>query len=308
MNVLVTGGSGFIGQKLVAYLISQGCKVSVVSRQDTIFYKDVRLIKMDLLTGSFSFLENEDFDVVINCAADLKNYEVMEELHVNVPMRMLKFLQGRSCRWVQLSSVGVYGSQMRGAIDETNLFNAQGDYEVTKAQAEQEISKYCRKNDIPFSILRPSNVCGIEMTNTSLRNLIKAIKSGRFFYMANPEDVSMNYVDVDNVVEGLWLCSTKKDADGQAYNLSDRIDQKEFVAIVCNEYGVSPPRLFIPSFVMRLVCHLFGWLPSFPLTPAAINALTTKAEYPTQKIERDLGFRLKSPLPQALEAYIKSLD
>jgi nucleoside-diphosphate-sugar epimerase len=100
MNVLVTGGSGFIGKKLVAFLISQSCKVSVVSRQETVFNKDVRLIKMDLLTGSFSFLENEYFDVVINCAADLKNNEVMEELHVNVPMRMLKFLKGRSCRWV----------------------------------------------------------------------------------------------------------------------------------------------------------------------------------------------------------------
>jgi nucleoside-diphosphate-sugar epimerase len=308
MNVLVTGGSGFIGQKLVAYLIGQGCSVSVVSRQETVFDKDVRLIKMDLLTGSFSFLENENFDVVINCAADLKNNEVMEGLHVNVPLRMLKFLRGRNCRWVQLSSVGVYGSKMRGVIDETSLFNPKGEYEVTKARAEQEISEYCNKNDIPFSILRPSNVFGIEMVNTSLRKLIEAIKFGRFFYMAKPECVSMNYVDVDNVVEGLWLCSTKKEADGQAYNLSDRIDQKEFVAIVCNEYGVSPPSLFIPGFIMRLLCHLFAWLPGFPLTPAAINALTTKAEYPTQKIERDLGFRLKSPLPQALEAFIKALD
>jgi len=307
MNVLVTGGSGLIEQKLVAYLISQGCNVSVVSRKETVFDKDVRLIKMDLLKGSFSFLENEDFDIVINCAADLKNYEVMEELHVNVPLRMLRFLRNRGCRWVQLSSVGVYGSKISGVIDEATLFSPRGEYEVTKAQAEQEISKYCQKNDIPFSILRPSNVFGIDMVNTSLRNLIKAIKSGRFFYMANPEQVSMNYVDVDNVVEGLWLCSIKRDAVGQAYNLSDRIDQKEFVAIVCDEYGVSPPILFIPSFIMRWLCYFFAWLPGFPLTPAAINALTTKAEYPTQKIERDLGFRIKSPLPQALRAYIKAL-
>ena len=208
---------------------------------------------------------------------------------------------------MQLSSVGVYGSKMDGVIDEATLFSPRGEYEVTKAQAEQEISKYCQKNDIPFSILRPSNVFGIDMVNTSLRNLIAAIKSGRFFYMANPEQVSMNYVDVDNVVEGLWLCSIKKDADGQAYNLSDRIFLKEFVAIVCNVYRVSSPRLFIPGSIMRWLCHLFAWLPSFPLTPAAINALTTKAEYPTQKIERDLGFRLKSPLPQALRAYIKAL-
>ena len=303
----MTGGSGFIGKKLVAYLVTQGCKVSVVSRQKVVFDKEVTVIEMDLLTGSFSFLENEDFDVVINCAADLRNNKVMDELHVNVPLRMLSFLQGSSCRWVQLSSVGVYGSKMDGVIDEATLFNPRGKYEITKAQAEHEISKYCQKNDIPFSILRPSNVFGIDMVNTSLRNLIKAIKSGRFFYMANPEQVSMNYVDVDNVVEGLWLCSTKKDADGQAFNLSDRIDQKEFVAIVCDEYGVSPPRLFIPSSIIRLLYYFFAWLPSFPLTPAAINALTTKAEYPTQKIERDLGFRIKSPLPQALRAYIKAL-
>lgn len=308
MKVLVTGGTGFIGQKLVPYLFSHGCNVSVLSRNDAEFHTDVRLIKMDLLSGSFSFLDDEDFDVIINCAADLQNEHVMEELHVKVPMRMLRRLKGRRFRWVQLSSVGVYGRPVTGEIDEGHIFQARGEYEATKARAEQEISKYCLDEDIEFSILRPSNVFGVGMTNTALRRLVSVIKSGRFFYLADPRGVSMNYVDVDNVVEGLWLCSTKNEAVGQAFNLSDRLSQKEFVSLICNHYGVSVPRLYVPAGVIRMLSYFLCRLPRFPLTPAAISLLTTGAVYPTAKIERYLGFQSRSPLPQALVTYIKSLD
>lgn len=304
MKVLVTGATGFIGAALVDALLEQEHDVSVVSRKLSHSNSRISVHNIDLLNSDFKALQLTDYDVIFNCAGELKDKEKMRALHVEVPLRMLSFLKGAKCRWVQLSSVGVYGKQMSGDITENTSFEPEGDYEVTKAEAEQQVVSYCSANDINYSILRPSNVIGPEMPNDSMRNLVRTIARGRFFYMAEPSKVQMNFVHVDNVVSALMLCGFVPGAVGNAFNISDQISQKQFVEQICHAVNRSTPKIYIPAGIIKLCVYLLGWLPKFPFGIAAVNALTTQAVYSTEKIETQLGFKKNVSLEKAIDAFI----
>ncbi|MEM5534789.1 NAD-dependent epimerase/dehydratase family protein [Neptuniibacter pectenicola] len=306
MKVLVTGATGFIGAVLVKALLKEGHAVSVISRRDCDFDPQVTVYQMDLLESDFGALGLASFDVIFNCAGELKVSSRMKSLHIDVPLKMLSFLRGSSCRWVQLSSVGVYGKQMDGEVDETTPFNPSGDYEVTKADAEHQIVSYCRANDISYSILRPSNVFGEHMPNNWMRSLVKTIVNDRFFYMASPSEVQMNFVHIDNVVAALLLCGFHSRAIGQAFNISDHLSQNVFVECICLGLDKPIPNKNVPAIIVKIGVHLLGWLPKFPFGIGAINALTTRAVYSTLKIEKELGFRKIKPLYFALDEFVKS--
>lgn len=304
MKILVLGGSGFIGRRLVSHLVKQECSVTIVSRSKPFFPEPVHIVKADLLNSSFQFLLKQRFDAVVNCAAELSDKETMKELHVSCPMRMLRLLKNRSCRWIQLSSVGVYGPVSSGVVDESADLKPVGCYEETKAMGDQVIFEYCQANHIPVTILRPSNVFGSEMPNKSLQRLIRFIQKGWFFYLANPDLVSMNYIHVDNVVQAIWLSITHPRADGQVYNLSDNVSQSEFISIICRQSQTRVPISYIPHSCVKGLAVFLKWVPYFPLTDAAINFLSTEAVYSRSKIERELGFELDPRLAEGLQRYL----
>jgi uncharacterized protein (TIGR01777 family) len=74
MNVLIFGGTGFLGTKLTKELISSGYKVSVITRNRQItedkVESNVDLIEWDNISPLSSIYDSKDFDVVINFAGE----------------------------------------------------------------------------------------------------------------------------------------------------------------------------------------------------------------------------------------------
>tara|TARA_R110000822_G_scaffold310479_1_gene443404 strand:+ start:20242 stop:21192 length:951 start_codon:yes stop_codon:yes gene_type:complete len=303
MNILVTGATGYIGKKLSRELVRIGHSVTAITRNaDKLddFDFPISIINIDLVNSNLSDLDLSKFDVIYNCAGELKNESLMEELHINATMKLLKCISNSSTRWVQLSSVGVYGKNISGIIDENSIFSPIGRYEVTKTEAEIRIKEYCLNNDIPFSILRPSNVFSSDMPNNSLRQLINFIKRGLFFYMKDPTKVMTNYVHVDDVVYALILCGIDDKAINNDYIVSDYLTQKEFVSIVCTTLGKTTPKLFIPHVIMNFLTVIMAYVPGLPNLTSRVDALSTEVVYSTAKIEKDLGYKKTTPLRQAL--------
>lgn len=233
MKALVLGATGFIGQKLVERLLIENLSVTAITRGGKALNKldeRVKFIVFDLISSPVSMIDFSKYDVVFNCAGEIKDESKMEDLHVNSVRSMLEQLKGTGTKWVQLSSVGVYGPKHMAHITENELFQPHGTYEVTKANAEIIVKDYCILNNIAFSIVRPSNVFGCEMPNESLRSLIKMVQSGMFFYIGNPRDYRVNYVHVDNVVESLFLCGQLQSSDREDYIISDNMLLTDFVS------------------------------------------------------------------------------
>src|SRR5450759_1252626 len=137
MIVAITGGTGFIGKKLVSYHLARGDAGRVRSRRPPAkfgFPAAVRHWQGDL-AGSVDIRPFVDgADVLYHCAGEVRNTGLMERVHVEGTLKLIDAAAGRIGRWVQLSSVGAYGKQRGGVVMEESVMTRCGTYEVTKVK------------------------------------------------------------------------------------------------------------------------------------------------------------------------------
>lgn len=289
LKVAITGASGFIGRQLVSEHLARGDKVNILSRRDVSFPKEVCCYVGDIardLPHGFP----GDADILYHCAAELKDPGRMTETNVLGTRRLVDAADGRIGRWVQLSSVGVYGQHREGLIDEAWPISPDNDYERTKATADQIVQERACKGAFGLVTLRPSIVFGRGMPNRSLLQLGAVIERGLFFFVG-PAGASANYVPAPSVVSALVLCGTHPAATGNTYNLSDWTTIEEFVATIAAVRGVPCPTIRIPLGAARAIATAIGWLPGCPLTISRVDALSGRSRYPITRIEEELGYR-----------------
>lgn len=293
MVVAITGGTGFIGWQLVLRHLGQGDEVRVLSRRD----------KSDCaLPGSVMFFcgglsDSHDLtsfvdgvDVLYHCAGEVRDASLMEKVHVDGTRRLIEAASGRIGRWVQLSSVGAYGKQRRGIVTEETRLSPLGAYEITKVKSDEMVINAVQTGAFDGVVLRPSNVYGVEMRNQSLYGLIAMIHRGWFFFVGAP-GATANYIHVDNVVDALILCAARPEAIGKIYNLSDSCSMEQLVTAISIALAKPQTHLRLPESPVRYLARVLGRIPRFPLTEARVDALTGRAVYSTDKIERELGYR-----------------
>jgi len=294
MRVAVTGGTGFIGRALVSRLLEQGHEVKVLALypgEGTDMSPDVHRVVGNLCEPDDRLEEFCDgTDLLFHCAGQLTDESTMRRLHVGGARALLAAAKGRVERWVQLSSIGVYGCHAGGRVDETTPPTPGGVYESTKLEADRLLERSANDLGIAWSILRPSNVFGVDMPNASIRQLVRMIERGMFFYVGlRPSNA--HYVHVDDVVTALCLCGLSSKANERVYNISDDLPLADVVDTIADALGRPYPRLRCPVALARLLAWGGGWIPGFPLTESRIKALMSHVSYPVERLQSELGFR-----------------
>ena len=293
MIVAITGGTGFIGSGLVLRHLAMGDIVRLLSRRSI-----AKLGTVEIPVSHQGDLTNDDFDlssfvdgadVLYHCAGEIVSQPRMRLLHVLGTQKLIQAARGRIGKWIQLSSVGAYGPQHGSVVTEVTALNPAGVYEKTKLDSDNLIFKAIQDNAFPGTILRPSNVFGVNMTNQSLYHMIAMIQKGLFFFIGKP-GASANYIYVDNIVEGLIRCGEKSEGKGETYNLSDYCTIETFVSIISANLGKHPPSLRLPGPAVGFASKIFEKIPGFPLTSSRVDALSNRTVYPTDKIEQELGY------------------
>ncbi len=312
MKVCLTGSTGFIGQGLSSKLEDNGFDVLMLTRE----YKPNTSKKRYFianLTDDNVLLDGflDDASVIYHCAGEIKDTKLMYELHVNGTKRLLqavdKQIKGtqKPIHWVQLSSVGAYGSASGLAnehriVTELTECNPIGEYEVTKTIADELVKELAATQPLfSYTILRPSNVIGPSMPNQSLRSLVQIIKKRLFFYIGSRTSVA-TYIHVDDVVDTLILCGTDLRARGQVFNLSNDCNLSEIVSAVAKTSGIKPPTLCLPEKPLRFLVKNLSPIKNIPLTEQRIDALVRKTHYPSKKIKDLLGFVPQRNIPKSV--------
>lgn len=307
MIAAVTGGTGFIGRRLVAELLARGYSVRVLSRVPphppptgvTVYQGDLADPAVDLS----SFLRKAE--VLFHCAAEVRNRERMESVNVRGTERLIQAARGIISRWIQLSSVGVYGPARSGVVDEDRPLRPVGTYEVTKARSDELVAQGAAAGYFEAAVLRPSIVYGEAMPNRSLFSMIQAIDRG-FFFFIGPPGASANYIYVDNVVDALLLCTSRTRERYSVYNLSDHMTVEALVGTVARALGKETPRLRLPAVLLRGPAGMISKLwPGCPLTPSRINALTTRSSYSIDRIRRELGYDHRVSMAEGFQRLVR---
>jgi nucleoside-diphosphate-sugar epimerase len=300
MVVAVTGGTGFVGAEVVRAHLSRGDDVRVLTRRGSApALAGARVVRGDLAHGDVPKEFLSGVHVLYHCAGELRDERGMHALHVEGTRRLLELASGSVGRWVQLSSVGVYGPRREGTITEDTPEAPVGTYERTKAESDALVRTANARGALDAVILRPSIIFGPGMPNQSLFALLSAVDRGLFVFVG-PKGASANYVPVENVVEALLLCATLPAAAGDVFNLSAFTTMEDFIGTIARALGRRSPRLRLPRRPLRAAAAVFGVVPRWPLSASRVDALSNRAVYSTTHIESKLGYRPPVTVKDAL--------
>ena len=211
MKILITGGSGFVGQHLLAHLFEKYADLSVVNL-DLVPSKyerqNLSTIILDLRDREqLVNLEEVHFDYCIHLAALCKEpgFEWEEYFQTNDrgTKNLLEYLEKCKVNKIAFTSTMMVYKAGEHQKKETDLSCPDTAYGISKLLAEREIEKWANKsNDRNYFTVRPSVIFG-ENENANFTRLYDALKNKRFAYVGRKTTVkSCVYVkEVCNALE-----------------------------------------------------------------------------------------------------------
>lgn len=314
MKAIVTGGTGFIGSKLVKALVDKGFEVRCLVRKTS----NVSLLQelgVELLYGD---LGDEDAlrklpsggDVVFHLAALVTDWGEKENFfkyNVDATRILLESSKANGIkRFIHMSSsTVVWKSEFwhpHNLVDIDESFpyadTKVDHYNATKIEAEKLVLKYFKDEGLETTVVRPSNVWGAGDT-VILPRVVMAAKKGILYPMGSG-DRFVTPCHVDNLVSALLILVDNENAPGNIYFINDgaKIPYMDFLSKQLKASGVEwQPGFSIPykfAFsVAALLETIFKLKKSKKppvLTKMAVAALSGSRSYSIQKARDEIGY------------------
>lgn len=319
MRVLVTGGTGFLGRRLVAELAPRhALRLLVRPTADRGRFPDgVELAQGDV--GDRPSLERAaaGCDAVVHAAALVKILAPradFDRINVGGLDNVLAAAESAGVgKLVYVSSFMALGPTENGpggALDETAAPDDRpwiNDYERTKTLSDRR-ARAAIAAGVPLSVVYPGVIYGPgELTegNIVVRHVLDLVH-GRVPGLLGRPERRWSYAFVEDVVRGVALVLEKAPA-GQRFVLGgDNVTQGDFYALVARLTGVAAPRLRLPDLVataagaaMKGWALLAGGTPK--LTPDLVEVYRHDWALSSAKAERELGYA-----PRSLEDGLKA--
>jgi nucleoside-diphosphate-sugar epimerase len=222
--ILVTGGAGFIGARLVEALAGRGLRVRVATSDfrhcAQVARFPVELVKADL--GDHDSLARAVAGcTVVFHAAYRFGGAPKDERRMNFDgTRALAeaFLKGPGRRFVHLSSIEAYGKPHEGEITEQTQPRSdhRDPYGNIKQDIERTLMELHRTRGLAVSILQPTIVYGPSSNFFTIRPL-EELRSPS---VALPAGGICNAVYVDDVVSAAMLAAEREAAVGETFIIS----------------------------------------------------------------------------------------
>lgn len=230
-DVMVTGGSGFLGRHLVRRLLDDGRRVRLLVRSPEALPEDLArrctVVRGDLENTLALQAAVAGVDTIFHCAANVRTWDSFENYrrsNVDGVRNLLEAIAGSNpglLRLVHVSTVDVYGYPPFPCDETAPLAGAGFGYGESKMQGECLVRSFCTGNNIPFVILRPGNVIG--PGSPFVERIGEALHSGVMLKIDGGL-VNGGFVDVANLVDALIWAATAEIARGECYNVRDRED------------------------------------------------------------------------------------
>ena len=224
-KVLVIGGTGFIGSRLVERLILK--HVAAVRVLVKNYYSATRICRfpVELVSGDVMNFESlrramKNCEVVFNCSyGNSGSPKERRTVTVDGAKSIAKSVIAENVsRLVHVSTVSVYGNSFDGDLDEKSPRQTTGDlYGDTKLEAEKLMIDFHKKANLPVTVIQPTIVYG-PFAGWTIGPL-KDLKIGNFA-LVNGGKGLCNAVYIDDLVDGLILAAQIPQAVGESFLIS----------------------------------------------------------------------------------------
>jgi len=235
MRVLITGGSGFVGRNLVAYLVRNYpdlklmCLVrNKVKAEWMVENEQIQMLEGDLHSPLSYHKQAKEADIIIHAAAlvGLKNGPEFYEANLKATELLLNSAKAapRLRRLVFLSTISAVDRPVvddpfapLDPIIETTPCHPRTDYGKSKLQAEKLIAA----SQIPFTILRPSYIYGPHpRLLSSMDRIIQDVQTGKP-YTHIPFPGKASHIYVDDLARLIWQSAMHPAAENQIFMAAD---------------------------------------------------------------------------------------
>jgi UDP-glucuronate decarboxylase len=223
LNILVTGGAGFIGSHLCNYLLEKGNYVTCLDNFFTGNLNNISNLKKNPCFKvvshdiTFPIPLKEKFDQIYNLACPASpihyQYNPIETIKTNTlgVINILEFARINNARVLQASTSEIYGDPLEHPQKETyrgnvNTLGPRACYDEGKRVAETLFMDYYRKYGLPIRLVRIFNTYGPNMNKNDGR-----VVSNFIVQALNKEPITVygsgkqtrSFCYVSDLVEGL---------------------------------------------------------------------------------------------------------
>ncbi len=246
MNILITGGAGFIGSNFIRYILRNTSFVDKIIILDNLHSSDVIYIKDLLKYNKVEFIKGDirdnnvlneclsKVDVVIHLAALIDVEEsfrdpfTYEDVNSRSTLLLLNSsVKNKVAKFIYASSAAVYGDIEKIPLKEDDCCHPISPYAATKLIGEYYCNVYSREYGIECTVLRFFNVYGPGITMSAYRGviysfLVNALKGLPLIIYGSGDQVR-DFIYVDDVAKSIVLSIQNKIGGFKVYNVGTGI-------------------------------------------------------------------------------------
>jgi dihydroflavonol-4-reductase len=305
-NILITGGTGFIGSNLAASLVQQGFTVRILRRPSSNLF-NVASLSVEHRIGDVRNPESlrsamRGCDTVFHAAAMVSFWKPVRPLQYEINVTGTKnvvdaCLHEHVERLVHTSSIAAIGHPADGMLaNESTPFNWQGvdsGYKNSKYMAEGEIAKGVARG-LNAVMVNPGVVIGPGDVHFNGGKIIRSVKKHQaLFYIKG----GMNIVFVADVVAG-HIGAALNGRTGERYILGgENLTHKQAFQITAEVVGGIVPRIRMPISLLKLAGKFFDLAGTvMNKEPFVTSELFSGAGfynwYSSEKAQHELGYTI----------------
>ena len=319
MNVLITGGSGFLGINLIRYLFSKGIKN--IRSLDIVPFDYPEKDKVDIVLGDIRDMTTvstsmKDINIVIHTAAALPLYKKEDIFSTDIvgTENLLKAAEENKVeRFIHISSTAVYGIPDHHPLYETDKLDGVGYYGKAKILAEEQCVAL-RKKGVCVPVIRPKSFIGPERLGV-FALLYDWAKDGKGFPMIGNGKNRYQLLDVEDLCEAIYLCMTlNKNKVSDTFNIgaAEYTTMKEDYQSVLDYAGFNKKIIGLPATPVIWTLRILEFLKLSPLYKWVYETASKDSFVSIEKAQKVLGFKPKYSNKDALVRnyiwYIENLN
>jgi nucleoside-diphosphate-sugar epimerase len=288
-RILVTGGYGYLGKKLIIELLSREAivyAIDIIDEEKTIdnfYYKKIDLLNQKELNAFIKFSKPNivyHLAATLNRSRDFSQANSIFDVNLKGTLNLLNSLKEFDYEnFIFTSTSEVYGGELAKAPfkEHTNLVPA-SPYSLSKYCAEMSLKTFSNIYNKKFTILRLFNFYSSDMSkNFFLPSLIDKLKRNEDFDMTHGEQIR-DYIHIKDIISAL-IISASKNATNEVFNVCGGVGKSiKEIALEIKEHLNSASKINFGAIPYRenevwnmtgdyqRIKEALNWSPKFELT------------------------------------------